>query len=194
MPATQPSASTSAQRRLPLSTLSLSPFVAVSTRPSTPRKPTARRESTNMASSRGALLPSPSVASTTTPRSHQRSRSRSTTPFAVAAAAGPLSTLYEAPSGMYSPRTLSRVSTTERDSPARRMMESEELETLQPGEDEANVSRGTATPSRRLLDMFLQSASPEVVKRTASAAESPGPSRQNSAGSASEAPSESCWR
>lgn len=186
-------------KRVPLSVLSLSPLISPLTRlNSTSNKIMTSTTTAGSSSGSNSLLPSPFVSTSSTLASPEHRlnhrRDRSMTPNSHAP--GPLTTRYDNPAGLYSPRTLSRAATLERDSPARRMMDRDEQQTLAEDEDEdeedssdeqhslaprrAAVQPGTSP--RRLLDMFLQGASPEIKRAVSSAAESPSKSPSGQSG------------
>lgn len=116
-------------QRVPLSTLSLTPFIPLDSLPTrSPRKSSSRPMTSPLRSS---------------------STSRSTTPQRLSSTAnGPLSTLYEAP--------LVALQPSPRPSPARQMLDHDQR---QIGPDDDDEGALDATPPRRLLDLFLQSAS-----------------------------------
>ncbi|ORY90194.1 hypothetical protein BCR35DRAFT_299765 [Leucosporidium creatinivorum] len=121
----------SSSGRIPLSTVSLTPFLPLDlpSRSHSPRKSSHRP------------MASPLRSSTSTSRSTTPQRSTTTT------ANGPLSTLYEAPIPALQP--------SPRPSPARQMLD---LDRAQIGPDDDEEAAVDATPPRRLLDLFLQSA------------------------------------
>jgi len=128
--------------RQPLSTLPLSQFIPINS--TSPSKPTPLRQSASSLMTLNSLLPSPFLASTT-PR----------------APAGPLSTIYDrtttsrgAGGGGGGSPSRSRQSTST--STPSRLIEQEEHQEGLPTDEST-----TATPPRRLLDLFVESASKE---------------------------------
>jgi len=147
--------------RQPLSTLPLAQFITpLSTSPS---KPTPLRQSASSLMTLNSLLPSPFLASTT-PR----------------APAGPLATIYDRSTTSRGGASPSRSRQSTSSTPSRLIDQEEQQEQLPTDEST------TVTPPRRLLDLFVESASKESksprqrVQSTQPEESAPGKSSMNS--------------